>query len=161
MPAIPPAVRILPMSAREPSFRGLSVEDVQARFFLDVLPNPPRSGRYLFPTSGLSAPPGTVVLFQYTGRVVASAVFVRTEKFAEQRDGYRGALLFDPATVRTFEPVGPEAVGKVWPGFIGFGHVKQSLDPNRYPEFERGLVGVATPRRWPALPLDGSSLDGP
>jgi hypothetical protein len=146
MPMTPPAVRVLPMSANEPTFRGLSVEDVQARFFLEELPSRRRNGQYLYPGSGLATPPGSVVLFQYLGRVVASAEFVRDEKFPGPRDGYRGALWFDPATVRAFGPVDADGMRRAWPGFVRFGQAKRSLDPAGYAAFERGLSGVAAPR---------------
>jgi hypothetical protein len=95
VPKESPAVRILPMSSNEKSFRGRSVEDVQKEFFLKELPSPSRSGRYRYPTSGLSAEPGAVVLFQYEGRIIASAIFDRNERFEQPEDGYIGALWFD------------------------------------------------------------------
>jgi hypothetical protein len=140
-----PAVRILPMSAKEKSFRGRSVEDVQTGFFLQELPAPPRNGRFRYPTSGLNAEPGTVVLFQYEGKIIASAIFERHERFARPENGYHGALWFDVKSIRTFEPVGPEAVRAIWPEFRSFGHVKQYLNPAKYPAFEKQLVDVTAP----------------
>ena len=143
----PPAVRVLPMSANEPTFRGLSIEDVQVRFILEELASPRRNGSYLYPYSGLSAPLGTVVLFQYIGRVVASARFVRNEKFAEPRDGYRGALWFEVDSIRVFDPVDADELRRAWPGFVGYGQAKHSLDPAGYAAFERRRTGVAAPSR--------------
>ncbi len=102
-----PAVRILPMSANQRSFRGRTVEDVQTGFFLEELPRPPKNGRYRYPTSGLNAKPGTVVLFQYQNRVIASAVFEHHERFNQPENGYQGALWFDVQSIKTFDPVGP------------------------------------------------------
>ena len=45
-----PAVRILPMSGSMKGFRGLSIEEVQNRYFLRDLPS--RKGRYRYPSSG-------------------------------------------------------------------------------------------------------------
>jgi hypothetical protein len=120
-----PAVRILPMSSKEKSFRGRTVEDVQTGFFLEELPFPPKNGRYRYPTAGLIANPGTVVLFQYGGRIIASSVLDRNERFEQTENGYKGALWFDVKSIRTFEPVGPEEVRRIWPEFRSFGHVKQ------------------------------------
>src|SRR4051794_9557621 len=58
-----PAVRVLPMNPSE--FPGQTVEEVTSQFFLHQLPSPSRHGRYYYRTSGLSAEPGTVVLFQF------------------------------------------------------------------------------------------------
>ncbi len=140
-----PAVRILPMSSNERSFRGRTVDDVQAGFFLQELPFPPRNGRYRYPTAGLNAEPGTVVLFQYEGRIVASAIFDRNERFERTEDGYNGALWFDVTSIRVFEPVGPDKIREIWPDFRSFGHVKQFLNPAKYRAFEKLLVGVVAP----------------
>src|SRR4051812_6330081 len=135
-----PAVRILPMSAQLDGFRGRSIEDVQSRLFLRDLPR--CKGRFRYPRAGLNADPGTVVLFQYRARIIASAVFLRDEKFERPIGGCGGAMYFDVRSFRTFDPLDVEAMRKVWPGFRGFGHVKQFLNPTRYPAFARRLKNV-------------------
>jgi hypothetical protein len=131
----------------EPLFAGRSAEDVQGDFFLRLLPGAPRHGRYLIRTYGLNAAAGTVVLFQYDNRVIATAVFDRRERFDPPQGDYHGALYFDPASIRVFEPVGAEVLREVWPGeFTGFSRIKQSLSPAKYPAFERRLVDVELPQ---------------
>jgi hypothetical protein len=80
---------------------------------------------------------GRFVLFQYRARIIASAVFLRDEKFERPRGGYGGKMYFDPKTIRTFEPLDVGAMRKVWPAFRAFGHVKQFLNPTRYGMFSR------------------------
>jgi hypothetical protein len=138
-----PAVRIWPMSDQARGFRGRGIEDVQAGCFLRDLPR--RGGRFRYPSAGLNADPGTVVLFQYRAHVIASAVFLRDEKFERRIGGYSGALYFDVASFRTFDPLDAEAMRKIWPAFRGFGHVKQHLNPTRYSIFRRRLTHVASP----------------
>ena len=138
-----PAVRVLPMSDKAPGFRGRSNKYVQANCFLRDLPA--MRGRWRYPSLGLNADPGTVVLFQYRARIVASAIFLRDEKFDRPRRGYAGALHFDPASIRTFEPLDVEALRKVWPAFRAFGHVRHLLNPTRYPVFKRRLKTVTAP----------------
>jgi hypothetical protein len=138
-----PAVRILPMSARIDGFRGLSIADVQRRYFLKRLPG--RGGRFRYRSTGLSARPGTVVLFQFRARVIASAVFVRDEKFERPAGGSKGALHFEPSSFRTFAPVDAEGMRVAWPRFGGFGHVKQALNPAMYAAFRRRLKNVERP----------------
>jgi hypothetical protein len=140
-----PSVRILPMSDKADGFVGRSIEHVQRGLFLRDLPT--CGGRYRYPSSGLNAEPGTVVLFQYRVHVIASGVFLRDEKFDRPINGYGGALHFDVTTLRTFDPFDAEAMRKVWPGFRAFGHVKQYLNPARYSMFKRRLKRVASPAR--------------
>src|SRR3954470_19653054 len=81
-----PAVRILPMSDQADGFRGRTVEDVQRGCFLRDLPR--GKGRWRYQASGLNAQPGTVVLFQFKARIIASGVFLRDEKFERLIKGY-------------------------------------------------------------------------
>jgi len=128
------------MSDRIAGFRGLSIEVVQERYFLGKLPS--QGGRWRYRSAGLKAPPGTVVLFQFKARVIASAAFVRDEKFERPVRGCDGVLRFDPASFRTFDPLDVDAMRAVWPRLRGFGHVKQFLNPGMYPLFNRSLKNV-------------------
>jgi len=140
-----PAVRILPMSDKAPGFRGRSIESVQTGCFLDYLPR--HNGRYRYQSTGLNADPGTIVLFQYRARIIASAVFLRDEKFDRPIGIHAGAIYLDPHSIRTFDPLDAGAIRKVWPTFRAFGHIKQFLNPTRYPMFKRRLKNVASPAR--------------
>jgi hypothetical protein len=76
--------------------------------------------------------------------LVADARFKRAERFPEPGDDYNGALYFDPKTIRVFDLVPSDVVSRIWPEFKGFSHVKWTLDPKRYPDFERQLKHVET-----------------
>jgi hypothetical protein len=87
------------------------------------------------------------VLFQYAGKIIASAVLTGVERFdTTARRGYGGALHFDVNSIRVFDPVGAEVVVRIWPQVKRLGRAKWFLDPQRYPAFERELRGVDTPR---------------
>lgn len=131
------------MSVKRKGFEGRSIEDVQRRLFLRDLPK--SGGRWTYARVGLSADPGTIVLFQYRAHIMASAVFLRDEKFARPRNGSSGTIYFDPASIRTFDPVDAEALRKAWPSFRAFGRVRRALNPMRYPMFKRRLKNVASP----------------
>jgi hypothetical protein len=106
---------------------------------------PSQGGRFRYRSTGLSAPAGTVVLFQYQAHIIASAVFVRDEKFDRLRSGCAGELHFEPGSIRTFNPLDLAAMRAAWPRFRAFGHVKQRLNPECYPAFLRRLKKVASP----------------
>jgi hypothetical protein len=146
---IPPAVRILPMDSKEePGFVGCSAEEVQQQFFLKELLRPARPpGKYHYHKLGLRAEPGTVVLFQYEGKIIASANLTSVERFdMTAPGGYDGALHFDVNSIRVFDPVDAGVIGRFWPRVKRLGQAKWSLDPKRYEEFEQQLTGVETPR---------------
>lgn len=120
-----PDVRILPMDSQL-EFGGRSIEEVQRSFFLKELQGEGRPlGKYWYRESGLNAESGTVVLFQYEGKLIASATFIEAERFkGTEGDTYKGALYFDPKSVRVFDQVGSDVVSEIWPEFKGFSHVK-------------------------------------
>jgi len=127
-------------------FGGRSVEEVQQTFFLKELPKRPQ-GKYSYRKAGLNADAGTIVLFQYEGKLIASATFTKVERFEiPEKDIYHGALYFDVNSIRVFDPIGPDVVAKIWPECNGFSHAKRKLDPNKYADFERSLTGVERPK---------------
>lgn len=145
MPVIPPAVRILPMSDKDPEFQGWGVQQVQEEFFLNRLPD--RGGRFWYPTTGMVAASGTIVLFQYQKHVIACAELVEILPFAmpivEAGETYQGEYRFAPHSIRVFAPMDAVSLRAFWPTFEGFGRVKQILSPpDAYPAFRQSLVNV-------------------
>lgn len=92
------------MSDKLEGFRGRSIENVQAIYFLDRLPA--RGGRFPYRSAGLNAAAGTVVLFQFQARIIATAVFIRDEKSARPRASRGGTLHFEADSFQIFDPVG-------------------------------------------------------
>jgi hypothetical protein len=135
------------MSDRAPGFRGRSIQSVQSELFLRDLPR--SGGRFRYPISGLKADPGTLVLFQYRAHIIASALFLRDEKFDNPLPAHAGDLHFAPQSIRTFTPLDLHAMRKVWPWFRAFGHAKQKLNPTLHPAFNRLLKHVKTAPKTP------------
>jgi hypothetical protein len=145
MSNIPPAVRILPMDSKAtPGFVGCSIEEVQRQFFLNELVRPDGApGKFHSHKAGIRAEPGTVVLFQYVGKIIASAVLSDIERYpATERDRFGGAYQFDPKSIRVFDPVDAAGIRRIWPQVTRLGQAKWSLDPESYQRFERQLAGV-------------------
>jgi len=128
------------MSDKIPGFRGKSIAQLQADCFGRDLPK--AGAVFSYRSAGLNAPAGTVVLFQFQARIIASAVLLRDEKFNKPRAGRRGRLHLDASSIRTFEPLDFAAMRQIWPGIRPFGHVKQILNPTLYAKFRRRLKGV-------------------
>jgi hypothetical protein len=150
----PPDVRVLPMSGDEDEFKGRTAIQVQSEFFMVVLPLR-QAGRYYYRTAGLSAEPGTIVLFQFANQIITCAALNRIERFSHPTDAYHGALHFDVATIKIFDPIGSDVMTKAWPKeFKGFGRVKTKLPPSGFAELERNLTGIREP-----LPSLGGSIN--
>lgn len=156
MAETPVAVRVLPMSSKDPDFnlgpgRPKSAEQAQRDFFLHDLPTKKRPGEYLFPSHALNAEPGTMVLFQYRGRIIASAILQDIKRFDEpikdKGEFYCGAFYFDVHSIRVFDPVDSDRMKEIWPQeFKRFCQAPLDLDPKRYPLFAQGLAGVVLAR---------------
>lgn len=123
------------MSDKIPGFRGKTIAQVQADCFGRDLPK--AGGTFAYRSAGLNSPAGTLVLFQFQARIIASAVLLKDEKFKSPRSGRRGRLHFDASSLRTFEPLDFAAMREIWPGIRPFGHVKQVLNPGLYRKFRR------------------------
>ena len=59
-------------------------------------------------------------------RIIASAIFVRDEKFDRPKRGSAGVLCFDARSFRTFTPLDLPAMRQIWPSFRAFGHVSST-----------------------------------
>ena len=81
---------------------------------------------------------GTVVLFQFQARIIASPFLCGMRNSSVPSAAIAGALWFNVESIRTFEPMDIDAM-RVWPGIGAFGHVKQFLNPAMYSTFKRRL----------------------
>jgi hypothetical protein len=149
--ALPPTVRILPMS-ESVEFPGWTIPRLQLEFFLGHAAEEPFNllyraypGCYQYRTQGLIADPGTLVLFQFQRQIIASATLVRREAYSIPLGPYHGAYWFDPRSVCIFVPISVMAIHGVWPNVTHLENPRWRLDPASYPNFQRLLRGVATP----------------
>ncbi len=159
MSAIPPSVWILPMVSEVFSFRDKSIGNMQREYFLnkmveiDPITTKPynEEGWFLYHKHFRNMERGTVVLFQYQGtasrtHIIASACLCRVVLLKPPVEGYELAYVFDVKSIRVFDPVDAEDLCKIWPSpFKGLSRA-QKLDETRYPEFEKSLTSVTTPR---------------
>lgn len=152
---VPPDVRLLPMSRT----KEFSTLDKAKEFLLVELPSSDRNGEYYYRRSGLDAERGTVVLFQYDAQIIGSALFLDAgplpSRLPPPDDVYTGIIRFDPASIRTFKPLGSAVIRRVWgSAFKKFGQGAQHLDPRRYPAFEAFVAGTESPENFTSRALD-------
>ncbi|WP_457554232.1 hypothetical protein [Desulfobacula sp.] len=143
----PPMVRILPMSKKY-EFPDWSINKVQYEFFFDELYNRVKWKKhgYLYKSSGLKAPEGSMVLFQYDKHIIATARLTKIEKFDVPKDGeYNGAFYFEPSSITIFDPITNDEISSIWLDFSGFSQTKHKLSPEKYSEFEK-LVKTKNPK---------------
>ncbi|WP_223553217.1 HNH endonuclease [Lysinibacillus sphaericus] len=130
-----PAIRLLPMSEDDPEFGEKSIEDLQ-EWFNDELPY-----RVYNFKKGMVTPPGTLVLFQYKGCVIASAILEEKVLYGERTEGgYSGAYNFVPSSIAVFTPIKSNELKSVWDKFKGFNQSSQKLDVNQFNSFCRLLL---------------------
>lgn len=121
------AIRILPMSMTE-EFVNQDIHDIQQNYFLNELKEN-RRGHYDYRAKGMNADAGDIVLFQIDNQIIASAEFVDTFIHKFPQDGlYKGAIIFDPDSIRIFEPITVNELRGLDTGFKGFSQAKQFLD---------------------------------
>jgi hypothetical protein len=122
----------------------LNAKDLQDKFFLQELPRRPQ-GKYRYREAGLRAKPGTVVLFQSDGAIIASATLTGAERFVVPDEGYTGSLYFDVSSIRVFDPIAWGTVSRIWPKVKRLWRVKWKLDPSGYAAFQQELKHVEKP----------------
>jgi 5-methylcytosine-specific restriction enzyme A len=127
------AIRTIPMSGDDLSFKGKSVWEVQSEYFLNYLP----SARYLY-KKGLIETKDTLVLFQFQARIIAYAILTDNERFNQpDRDGYRGAYYFDPLSICVLrEPLQNEDLKRIWSNFTGFSQTMHHLDCSKLEQLD-------------------------
>jgi hypothetical protein len=127
---------------------------IQRDFFLDELPR--YDGEYMYRSRQPDAKAGTVVLFRYKGKIVASAVSKRVDAFKRPTDdgndgkdykrGYRGTLYLTRKSIKIFDPVGADKIREFWPKFKRFAQAMQRLPGTPYPAFDAALTHVRFPK---------------
>lgn len=127
-------IRLLPMSKNDLAFIGKSIGEVQEwiRFQLP-------GQKFQFKRK-MIAPKGTLVLFQFQGRLIAAALMKKTVSYDEVNEsGYGGYYKFSKSSITTFEPMDIKDVQKIWSGIKGFNQSHQTLDAEQYPALKHAL----------------------
>ena len=122
-------IRILPMSKKE--FNDKSIEWLQG-WFMEELKNA-RKGLYRYKTRGLKTSTGSLILFQYRGKIIASAVFLNSKRYEkayiESKTKYNGFFEFDPNSITVFRPISNDEFNRIYE--VKFNNVKYKIPYNK------------------------------
>lgn len=121
-----PEIRILPMS-KNTEFYDAQTDIVQNEFFMKDLQFR-ESCRYHYKNSGINCEDGTLVLFQYDNKIIASAQVKEIER--EQTEEYKGAICFYRKTIQIFEPFSVDEITKIDSNIRVFSQAKQRININ-------------------------------
>lgn len=118
-------IRLLPMGKSVFSTR----EEVE-EFFSHTLVE--RGGKYLYKSHTMNCKNNTLVLFQYDGALIASALLVSQGKLKKPKDDYTGYYLFDVSSVTVFNKnITLKQIHKIDPNIHAFGMGAQVIDKNK------------------------------
>ncbi|TWT13146.1 HNH endonuclease [Planomicrobium sp. CPCC 101079] len=127
LPKKVPAIRLLPMSGKDPEFEGKRVEEVQ-NWFRHTLPNIDYNFK-----NGMDTPAGSLILFQFKGSVIALAILGNKYLHsAPENESYKGAYQFISSSIAVFDPLLFEDVRGVWSELKSFNQSTQKLDVQNY-----------------------------
>jgi len=110
-------IRIIPMSKKEETFNGMSMEEAQKNYFEDILVNECNNKYYFSGLKGIAVKYGDIILFQYDNHIIASAIVADYDK----KD--RCMVLRDD-TVNTFKPIDKYELKSFIPTFKRFCQMK-------------------------------------
>lgn len=92
-------IRILPMSKKE-EFPEWDYAQMQIYFFMGKLK---QLKKYRYHSKKMTPPPGSIVLFQFDNKIIASAIYLDT--IEEKSDDYNGYYKFDLDSIKIFNPI--------------------------------------------------------
>jgi hypothetical protein len=126
-----PQIQIFPMSDSYLA-RGQTIGHFFTRDLVTVSAHRPTAGRFNFKSQGVTAPPGSLLLFQYGGRLVAHAeLLAQHDPDGHSPPDSRGFFLLDLSVSRYYlAPIQAVQLHRFWPG-LAFNQRKHKLD-NRH-----------------------------
>lgn len=120
------AIQIIPMSKDE--FKGMSIEEVQADYFMNELINR-NECLYYYRSKGIKNQENTMFLFQYDNHIIASAILKQTVHFSKPIEGqYKGAWELEKDSIQIFNPVTCDELRVIVPEIKKFSQAKPIIN---------------------------------
>jgi 5-methylcytosine-specific restriction protein A len=127
-----PEIRIIPMSKSD-EFDNETIEGVQQEYFFNDLIYR-QDCKYYYRKQGINSRDGSLVLFQYDNKIIASAQLKDVEKYDDIKVGeygeYSGAIVFYKETIQVFQPIEANELKNIDLKFNKFSQTKQFLNIN-------------------------------
>lgn len=108
-------------------FDNCSITDIQLNFFMNELLD--QDGEYYYRTNGMSISGQTLVLFQCSNKIIATAILGEIIKI-DFDDVYKGKYCFDPMSIGIFEPISSVELSEVC-NIKKLSQVKQIVEINK------------------------------
>jgi hypothetical protein len=128
-------IQIFPMSV-DYLDTNQTIDDFFTRSLHTVSKYRPKAGRFNYKSQGVGALPGSYLLFQYKGGLVAHAQLISThDKDHDSPADSEGFFLLDPPTVQYYsKPIAAGELQHIWPG-LAFNQRKHILDGSQLQTF--------------------------
>ena len=138
-----PEIRIIPMS-KSTEFDNETIEQVQQQYFLNDLIYK-QDCKYYYRKSGIKSRDGSLILFQYDNKIIASAQLRDVEKYEEIKEGkygeYSGEIAFYKETIQVFKPIEANELKNIDRRFNKLSQTKQFLNTKKLKQFLDLLKG--------------------
>lgn len=132
-------IRIMPMS-KSGEFDNQTITQVQQEYFLKDLFNR-QDCEYHFKKAGIKSFNGSLILFQYDNKIIASAQLKNVEKYDKIKNKkFSGEITFYKDTIQVFEPIDENELKKIDQNFKKFSNVKQFLGVNNFKQLDVNIL---------------------
>ena len=143
-------IQIIPMFDKDNYKDWLQLQE---KFFCGILPNL-QNCKFYYPKEIKTLRTGTLCLFQFRNRIVASAVLEAVEKVDPPKDGLCAALLLDKKTIQIFEPITIDEIKKIDEKIRRFGQPKHIIPLEKLP-LVQNLIDSRIVNRKTNISIDG------
>ncbi len=130
-----PEIQVFPMTS-DYLASGQSIGDFFTSDLVTASRHRPIAGRFNFKKQGVTAPPGSILLFQYNAHLVAHAKFIsKNPPDTDSPLDSKGFFMLDLATLKYYiRPISAVDLQGFWPG-LAFDQRKRKLDVGQLPAF--------------------------
>ena len=105
------------MSKNEETFNGMTIEEVQEKFFKDILINECENKYYFSGLKGINIKYEDILLFQYDNHIIASAIVIDYDK-------RNRCIILKEDSVKTFDSIDKIELKSFIPSFKKFCQMK-------------------------------------
>ena len=131
-------IKIKNLSTKPEDFGIQPTINIQNNFFLNKLKYE-RDCEFLCKTQSVSdeMKSGSLLLFKYNNKIIASAIFKEKKEYSEPIDGvYHCSCILEKNTINVFSEISAEEIKDIDGSFSGFGQQENVIDYSYHDEIE-------------------------